>query len=647
MGLFGGSFTTGLASGLATSVGTALKDDMQRRENRLDKLRTFYETRQVQEQDKAKAEDKRTENHLTRLKNETGVGAAELVALFKGLGGTNDSLDNHFSTVDTNKNLGGTFNYTDMLKNSGMDFSQYGNFTMQDAFDNFKYEISAPDINYTEAPSMLSALGLKQDSDKVSASLTGGMQDLVPNVSRKDSGIGSMAMPEGFYGQTIQGQEAQNKLIIKDAADRMGVVQDALMKAKEELTTVTENKNNLTGKEFADAAKQAERAIKKAQDSFNEEEKFYNLMQSAELSTKEMVSLTARRDGYRQEKNALMGTAGIDVRGDGMNTTARVLEEYTYTDSDGEQITLLAGAKIIGGAAIEYQANKLNEFNRKYTIENLVDSTGNFIENTARLMFTDTGGLGLIPYSTYANAISGIGEESSVNTATNLLSDTAAGGGTTAETEEKQAAIVLATAVDVRNNIGSVVADRVKIAIEDGKISPADEANFVNGIVASGIAGLSKEEAENFKESVTEAFTPLFNEARIAERNNTPEGRYESLVGAIGNLEIPDKDSTAIIKSIDDGKKNVSVRFARVGAPARPKELDNVTTDVINDAAEEALNKIIVEVGYDPALMKQNSRESYDKLLGSLANKYKQTITSQREAAKQAEIDRQNKNTLG
>ena len=32
MGLFGGSFTTGLASGLATSVGTAIKDDMERRE---------------------------------------------------------------------------------------------------------------------------------------------------------------------------------------------------------------------------------------------------------------------------------------------------------------------------------------------------------------------------------------------------------------------------------------------------------------------------------------------------------------------------------------------------------------------------------------------------------------------------------------
>ena len=196
MGLFGGSFTTGLASGLATSVGTAIKDDMERRETRLDKLRTFYETRQVQEQDRAKAEDKRTENHLTRLRNEAGIGAAEVVALYKGLGGTNDSLDRHFSTVDTNKDLGGTtFDYTDMLKNSGVDLSQYGNFTMQDALDNFRYEISAPDINYTEAPSMLSALGLKQDSDKVSASLTRDMQDLVPNVSRIDSGIKSMAMP--------------------------------------------------------------------------------------------------------------------------------------------------------------------------------------------------------------------------------------------------------------------------------------------------------------------------------------------------------------------------------------------------------------------------------------------------------------------
>ena len=332
MGLFGGSFTTGLASGLATSVGTAIKDDMERRENRLDKLRAFYETRQVQEQDRAKAEDKRTENHLTRLRNEAGIGAAEVVALYKGLGGTNDALDNHFSTVDTNKTFGGTFSYTDMLKNSGIDLSQYGNFTMQNALDNFRYEISAPDINYTEAPSMLSALGLKQDSDKVSASLTRGMQDLVPNVSRIDSGIGSMAMPEGFYGQTMQAQIAKKDAMVLDIEKRVVFMQAAFSDAKDALSKVIENEDSLTGEAFKKAQEEAKRDLKKAEENLDADKDLYTWMKSTKLSAEELVSLTARRDGYRQEKDALLGAGGIDVKGEGMSTTARVMEEYKYTD---------------------------------------------------------------------------------------------------------------------------------------------------------------------------------------------------------------------------------------------------------------------------------------------------------------------------
>ena len=409
MGLFGGSFATGLASGLATSVGETISDDRSRREARLDKLRTFYETRQVQEQDRAKAEDDRTRKHLERLKREANVSAAEVVAMYKGIGGTNDALDNHFNIVDQNKALGRTFDYTDMLKNSGMDFSQYGNFTMQDAFDNFKYEISDVDVNYKEAPGFLAAIGLGQDEDKISASITEGVRGLVPSVSRKDSGIGSMAVPEGFYGQTMMAEKAKRDTMILDIKERVVFMQDAFSDAKNALAKVEENEDNLTGEEFKNALKEAASNLKTAEENLEENKNLYKWMESSKLSAEELVSLTARRDGYRQEKDALLGAAGIDVKGDGMSTTARVMEEYKYTDPNGQEQVATEGTKISGAAAVEYKEKKLNEFNRKYTIENLVDSNGDFIERTARLMFTDTGGLGLIPYNTYTNVIKGMG----------------------------------------------------------------------------------------------------------------------------------------------------------------------------------------------------------------------------------------------
>jgi hypothetical protein len=397
MGLFGGSFATGLATGLATSVGETISDDRQRREARLDKLRTFYETRQVQEQDRAKAEDRRTQKHLERLKNETGAGAAEVVAVYKGLGGDNDSLDRHFSRVDANADLGGTFDYTDMLKNSGVDFSQYGNFTMQDALDNFRYEISDVDAKFTESPSFLTAIGLGLDKDTVNKSLTQGIQDIVPSVSRKDSGIAAMAVPEGFYRQTMPAQKAQLDLIIKDSEERVNVAFDGVQKINKKIADLLKNKDTLSGEAYKLEAEKLDNELKEATKNYEAEQENNAKLNAQELSGKEIVSLNLRVSSYDAAIRAL--DESIEFGGVGDTAEAKIADGDTFTTIKG--LEKKAGDSITGEDATKYRAQKKYEYQYNMVENMLTDDDGNFVERSAMNMMDIQGGVGRIPYSVY------------------------------------------------------------------------------------------------------------------------------------------------------------------------------------------------------------------------------------------------------
>ena len=496
MGLFGGSFTTGLASGLATSVGTAIKDDMERRETRLDKLRTFYETRQVQEQDRAKAEDKRTENHLTRLRNEAGIGAAEVVALYKGLGGTNDSLDRHFSTVDTNKDLGGTtFDYTDMLKNSGVDLSQYGNFTMQDALDNFRYEISAPDINYTEAPSMLSALGLKQDSDKVSASLTRDMQDLVPNVSRIDSGIKSMAMPEGFYSGTEQALKAKADRTEYDLNDRVGVANEAVQAAQNLIYKIKDSEKNLSPEEYEEQLAEANLALERAT---KRQKGAIKLAQTVSTMTNraDIISLPLRAGVYEKAKKALDDS--IQFGGVGDKASAIIVEGDTFTTITG--VEKKAGDELMGEDAAKYRAEKQYDYDYDLVANTLTDDAGEFVEGSAKLMMED--GLNLISNSVYLDYLKTIGKE-------DTTPPVVPGGGTTP---------VVLTPDNSLGAINAIVAN----SYEGQEFTGADYESIEKTLIGSGLTKEGAAQAvENYKvqeaaQKEKDQYNSLDKEAKMA-----------------------------------------------------------------------------------------------------------------------------------
>ena len=81
MGLFSGSFSKGLVTGLATSVDKSLRNAMDKRDEEMSAARRFWQTRQVQKLDLKEEHDRRATKALDRLIREANGDVA------LGLGG--------------------------------------------------------------------------------------------------------------------------------------------------------------------------------------------------------------------------------------------------------------------------------------------------------------------------------------------------------------------------------------------------------------------------------------------------------------------------------------------------------------------------------------------------------------------------------
>ena len=115
MGLFSGSFGTGLVTGLATSVDKSLQDALDKRDSEMSSARKFWQTRQAQKLDLAEAEDRRAEKALNRLINEANGDVALGFAAYQAAGGDVDSVENFITRMDATKAAKGTFSLTDAL----------------------------------------------------------------------------------------------------------------------------------------------------------------------------------------------------------------------------------------------------------------------------------------------------------------------------------------------------------------------------------------------------------------------------------------------------------------------------------------------------------------------------------------------------
>ena len=159
MGLFSGSFGTGLVTGLATSVDKSLRNAMDKRDEELSSARKFWQQRQAQKMDLAEQRDSRIKKSLNRLIDEMDGDVAGGLAAFKAAGGDPDSVELFIKDLDETRAAGLEYNLQDKLKLDGVDLSQFGDLTRERAFASVRTELSPVDIQMKDT-GLLANIGL-------------------------------------------------------------------------------------------------------------------------------------------------------------------------------------------------------------------------------------------------------------------------------------------------------------------------------------------------------------------------------------------------------------------------------------------------------------------------------------------------------
>lgn len=211
MGLFSGSFGTGLVTGLATSVDKSLRNAMDKRDEEMSSARKFWQTRQAQKMDLAEDRDRRTNKALDRMIDEMDGDVAKGVAAFKAAGGDVDQVESFISALDETRNSGLKYSVTDKLNLDNVDLSQYQDLTLDAARKGFATEVAALDVQMQDM-SGLSKLGLGMDD--MGKGISDSVNKLIPPREREAiTGLtGAVLDRSGLITSERYKQEVTSKL---------------------------------------------------------------------------------------------------------------------------------------------------------------------------------------------------------------------------------------------------------------------------------------------------------------------------------------------------------------------------------------------------------------------------------------------------
>ena len=161
MGLFSGSFGTGLVKGLATSVDKSLRDAMDKRDEEMSAARRFWQTRQAQKLDLKEAHDRRASKALDRFITEANGDVALGLAAYQAAGGSPDAAEAFIKRIDDTRAAKGTFSLTDSLtglpegyKTGDLDI------TRESAFGSISMPMKGVDASSIAVDDPLSNIGL-------------------------------------------------------------------------------------------------------------------------------------------------------------------------------------------------------------------------------------------------------------------------------------------------------------------------------------------------------------------------------------------------------------------------------------------------------------------------------------------------------
>lgn len=227
MGIFGGSFGTGLAKGLAEGTTRALQDAMDKREEELSTAQKYMMIRQQQKQEKADTEDARIKENLNRFIDEFNGDVARGLAAYKAAGGSADRAEAFFAEVDETRSSGLDYNLMDKFKADNIDFSQYGDLTPEKAFASVRTEITPISVQMQDT-GLLSKVGLGRKD--MGADVSDAVNARIPSVERE--GIEGLVGGVLDRSGTISSIRAKNEL-----EDAVGSLSDQYDTVTSKLTT--------------------------------------------------------------------------------------------------------------------------------------------------------------------------------------------------------------------------------------------------------------------------------------------------------------------------------------------------------------------------------------------------------------------------
>ena len=237
MGLFSGSFGTGLVTGLATSVDKSLQDALDKRDNEMSSARKFWQTRQAQKLDLAEAEDMRSEKALKRMINEANGDVALGFAAYQAAGGDADSVEKFIARIDDTRAAKGEFNLTEALNMpEGFD----ANITREQAYGAIRTPISGVSASAIDVDDPLANIGL---------GLRGGAANQVANKINNLIPPQEVTRIEGFEGASLD----MSKMLEAEEYIRNKEVHDKAMGPdtfEEQLFALSTQRMNLKVEDF-------------------------------------------------------------------------------------------------------------------------------------------------------------------------------------------------------------------------------------------------------------------------------------------------------------------------------------------------------------------------------------------------------------
>jgi len=533
MGLFSGSFGTGLVTGLASSIDKSLQTAMDKRDKEMSRARSFWETRQAQKMDLADAHDRRAKKALDRLIDEFDGDVASGLAAYKAIGGSVDSVEGYITELDETRKAGISYDIKQKFKFDNIDMNEFKELSREDALGSVRMEVPTLDIKMSDT-SGLSKIGL-------------GLKDVGKGISEK---VNEMIPPRTY--QAVEGLEVAT-------FDPSGLK---------------------TGVEF-DMKKQQFEASMKANSLDIKNQIKYNIMEINKLGdgpedeanriklTKENEALFAVYDRFAAIDNRNKG--GLTVSGMSSLYTSRMdqLREDNQYGTVGNVASITVDGKTLTGTEATNKWNEIKlEEQSQYVEGVLLDDQGNYRGSKAEDMMSFMS----IPQKAFEMAQARINKR-------------------TKKPAEGDGAVVTDT------GDGAVVTDTGEGAVVgtgEGDKPEADQTSFVVGTNDTEVVGAKAlydfiaSDPEDYIQGVKDNFGEEFlsenmeNYKTILEsaKSNVPEADQEAYQAKIDG----------IISGMSQLKTSIASRMSNVqgaGAPIvltlpetfKPTKVTKLTTD--------------------------------------------------------------------